>query len=144
MTKGELAEELFKSGLNCAQAVAVTFKDEINLDEELVKKLTIGFGGGMGRLREVCGTVSGMTFVISAYYNDDRAGIYARVQEVAEKFRKENNSIVCRELLGLKINGAQPPVPEERTGSYYKKRPCSKLVSMSADILDEYIKNHPA
>ena len=80
MTKGELAESLFKTGLNCAQAVAAAFADEMNMDTELVKRLTIGFGGGIGRMREVCGTVSGMTFVISALYNEDKGKIYERVQ----------------------------------------------------------------
>lgn len=144
MTKGELAESLFKSGLNCSQSVAVAFSEEMNMDKELVERLTIGFGGGMGRMREVCGTVSGMTFVLSAIYiNDDKAKIYDRVQTVANEFKKENGSVVCRELLGLNIKGADSPRPEERTSEYYKKRPCSQLVAMSADILDEYIKANP-
>lgn len=142
-TKGELAEELFKSGLNCAQAVACAFADEINMDVADVKRLTIGFGGGMGRLREVCGAVSGMTFVISALYGDDDKGaVYEQVQCVANKFREKNGSIVCRELLNLSIKGADSPVPEKRTAEYYKKRPCSELVKIAADILDEYIKTN--
>lgn len=144
MTKGELAESLFKSGLNCSQSVAVAFCDEMDMDKELVKRLTIGFGGGMGRMREVCGAVSGMTFVLSAIYvNDDKAKIYERVQAAANEFKKENGSIVCRELLGLSIKGADSPVPEARTSEYYKKRPCSQLVAMCADILDNYIKTNP-
>lgn len=143
MTKGEKAKELFKSGCNCSQAVAAAFCDETGLNEEFVKKLTIGFGGGMGRMREVCGAVSGMTFVISAIYNEDKGKIYARIQEVANKFREQNGSIICRELLGLSINGADSPVPEKRTTEYYKKRPCSEIVAIAADILDEYLKNNP-
>ena len=74
MTKGELAESLFRSGLNCSQSVATAFAKEMNLSEETVKRLTLGFGGGMGRMREVCGGVSGMTFVLSAIYGDDDKG----------------------------------------------------------------------
>lgn len=143
MTKGEKAKALFISGCNCSQAVAAAFCEETGFDEELIKKLTIGFGGGMGRLREVCGAVSAMTFVISAVYSEDKAGIYNRVQAVANKFREENGSIVCRELLGLNIKGADSPVPEKRTVAYYKKRPCPELVALAADILDEYLKNNP-
>lgn len=141
-TKGEQAKVLFKSGYNCAQAVAAAFSQEIGMSAEQIAKLTMGFGGGIGRMREVCGTVSAMAFVISAIYDDDKGGIYERVQCVAEKFRKENGSIVCRELLGLKINGADSPVPEARTDAYYKKRPCAELVEMAADILDDYIKTN--
>lgn len=143
MTKGELAESLFKTGLNCAQAVATAFAEEMNMDAELVKRLTIGFGGGIGRMREVCGTVSGMTFVISALYNEDKGKIYERVQNVANQFKAENGSVVCRELLGLTPMSATPPTPEKRTDEYYKKRPCAELVKMSADILDRYIKSNP-
>lgn len=143
MTKSELAKQLFKTGCNCSQAVAAAFSEEMGMDEGLVKRLTIGFGGGMGRMREVCGTVSGMTFVISALYDEDKAGIYQRVQEVAGQFKAENGSVVCRELLGLNINGADSPVPEKRTAEYYKKRPCVELVGMAADIVENYISSHP-
>lgn len=142
MTKGEKSKQLFLSGCNCSQAVAAAFAEEMNLDEELVKKLTIGFGGGMGRMREVCGAVSGMTFVISAIYNEDKGKIYERVQEVADKFKNEHGSVVCRELLGLNIKGADSPVPEERTAQYYKKRPCSEIVASASNILEEYLKTH--
>lgn len=143
MNKKEYAESLFKSGYNCSQSVAVAFAEEAGLDKEMVARLTIGFGGGVGRMREVCGAVSGMAFVISALYNEDKGSIYERVQEVANEFRKENGSVVCRELLGLSIKGADSPVPEPRTDAYYKKRPCVELVVMSADILEKYIKSHP-
>ena len=144
MTKGEKAKELFMSGCNCSQAVAAAFCDEMKLDEGLVKRLTIGFGGGVGRMREVCGAVSGMAFVISAVYGEDKAKIYERVQAVAGEFKQENGSVVCRELLGLSIKGADSPTPEERTSSYYKKRPCPELVEIAADILEKYLKNNPA
>lgn len=140
MTKGEIAENYFRQGYNCAQAVALAFCDEMNLSEEAVSKLTIGFGAGMGRLREVCGSVSGMTFVISAIYGEkSKAEVYELVQTAAKEFEKENGSIVCRELLGLSIKGADSPTPEKRTNEYYKKRPCAELVHMSADILSDLL-----
>lgn len=144
MTKGEKAKELFMSGCNCSQAVAAAFCDEMKLDTQLVKRLTVGFGGGVGRMREVCGAVSGMAFVISAVYGEDKAKIYERVQTVANRFKAENGSVVCRELLGLDKNSETPPTPEKRTQEYYKKRPCPQLVEMAADILEEYLVNNPA
>ena len=151
MTKGESAKENFMSGLNCSQAVAAAFAEEMNMPKSLVEKLTVGFGGGMGRMREVCGGVSGMFmaiglffgFVISALYDDDKSGIYKRVQAVANEFREENGSIVCRELLGLSKPGPDSPLAEPRTKEYYKKRPCPELVELAADILEKYISNNP-
>ena len=114
MTKGELAESLFRNGFNCSQAVAVAFSEEMKLDKELVTHLTLGFGGGMGRMREVCGSVSAMTFVLSAVYvYDDRAKMYERVQYVSNRFKAETGAIVCRELLGLNTKGADKPIPEK-------------------------------
>lgn len=144
MTKGELAESLFKQGLNCSQAVAVAFADEIGMDSKTAAQLTLAFGGGLGRLREVCGTVTGMAFVLSGIYkNDDKTQMYKRVQETAEQFRRINGSIICRELLGISPGAAPNPQPDERTAEYYQKRPCPKLAAISADILEEYLKNHP-
>lgn len=139
-SKGETAERLFLSGYNCSQAVAVAFCREMNMDEKTAARLSIGFGGGLGRLREVCGTVSGMAFVISAIYGDEgRASVYEKIQAVAKKFEEKNGSIVCRELLGLNKNDDLSPIPEPRTAQYYKKRPCPKLAHMAADILENYL-----
>lgn len=143
MTKGETAKNYFKQGFNCSQSVAAAFSQEMELNEEVVTRLTAGFGAGMGRMREVCGAVSGMTFVISTLYHEDKGSIYKRVQEVANKFKEKNGSIVCRELLGLTIKGADSPIPEKRTEEYYKKRPCAELVEMAANILEKYIENNP-
>lgn len=142
MTKGEKAKKLFMTGLNCAQAVAAAFSEEMGMDSDLVIKLTTGFGAGIGRMREVCGTVSGMAFVISALYDDDKSGIYKRVQECANEFRDINGSIVCRELLGLSEPGPDSPLAEMRTKEYYRKRPCAELVELSANILEKYISNN--
>ena len=142
MTKGELAKQFFEGGKNCSQAVALAFCEEMRIDEETVARQTVGFGGGMGRMREVCGTVSGMTYVISNLFGDKSKGeIYEIVQYAAEKFKEENGSIICRELLGLSTAEKQSPVPEARTEQYYKKRPCAELCKIAADILDEAIKS---
>ena len=138
--KGELARQNFLSGLGCTQAVATAFADEMGLDEELVKRQTIGFGAGMGRLREVCGTISGMTYVLSSLYADEgKAAVYAMVQEVAGEFKRLNGSIVCRELLGLGAGAVSPPTPDARTAESYKKRPCPELCRLAADILADFI-----
>lgn len=140
MSKGTAAKQKFLEGYNCSQAVACAFADEMNIDEETVKRLTIGFGGGMGRMREVCGTIAGATFVLSALYGyKNKNDIYKMVQDVAEEFRKENGSVVCRELLGLSKSAPLTPVAEPRTQEYYKKRPCPALVELTADILENYI-----
>lgn len=140
MSKGTVAKQKFLEGYNCSQAVACAFADEMNMDEETVKCLTIGFGGGMGRMREVCGTVAGATFVLSALYGEkNKNDVYKMVQDVAEEFRKENGSVVCRDLLGLSKSSPLTPVAEPRTKEYYKKRPCPELAEMMADILENYI-----
>lgn len=145
MEHGKKAAELFSEGFNCAQAVFLAFEDLYDMDHETALRLSSSFGGGMGRLREVCGAVSGMFMVAGVLYGYDdpkaqaeKAEHYKRIQELAEKFRAENGSIVCRELLGLS-KGPDNPKPELRTAEYYKKRPCKELVEMAADIMDAYI-----
>lgn len=141
MTKGERAENYFRNGYNCSQSVALAFCAETDIDEATTARLTLGFGGGIGRLREVCGAVSGMAFVISAIYGEsDKGNVYEMIQTVAKRFEAENGSIVCRELLGLK-EPENSPVPEKRTQSYYKKRPCPELVHIAADILGEFLES---
>ena len=147
MTKGEKAQSLFKQGYNCSQSVALAFDEEMGFDKDLVAKLVSGFGGGMGRMREVCGCVSGMVFVISSLYGysdpkdfDSKKELYQRINQVANTFKEKNGSIICKELLGLeKKDGI---VPEKRTDAYYKKRPCSELCKIAGDILEDYIKNN--
>jgi len=145
MEHAQKAMELFRQGCNCSQAVLVAFCDETGLDEKTSMKLASSFGGGMGRMREVCGAVSGMLMVAGLKYGYTNLGDqtaktehYHLVQTLAGKFREENGSIICRELLGLgeKKDGL---VPEKRTESYYKKRPCAELVAQAARIMDTYI-----
>lgn len=138
----------FKSGYNCAQAVVMTFDDVMDLTPEQLAKLIAPFGGGMGRMREVCGTVSGMAFVAGAISPsadpqnlDERKANYALVQQFADEFRKENGDIVCRRLLGLEpmVERAETAMPSERTAEYYRKRPCAEYVGCAARIVAEYL-----
>ena len=141
MTKGEIAKSYFKDeGLNCAQAVLCAFCDETGLSYETSLALASSFGGGMGRLREVCGAVSGMFMVAGLMYGNEnkKADHYKLIQDLANEFKEENGSIICRELIGVK--GPEAPTPEKRTEKYYLKRPCAELVEMAADIMDKYIK----
>ena len=146
---GQKAEENFVNGYNCTQAVFLAFSDLYQMDMATAARLSSSFGGGMGRLREVCGAVSGMFLVAGMLYGYDMPGDlegkkehYARIQQLARAYEEENGSIVCRELLRLDRK-RDLPVPEERTAEYYKKRPCKKLVRMAAAIMEQYIKEHP-
>ncbi len=146
--KGETAKALFLEGYNCSQAVFGAFAEDLGLDFDTAMKLTSSFGGGMGRLREVCGGVSGMFLAAGLEYGysdphdkDAKAKHYERIQELAAAFREENGSIICRELLHLP-GGPDSPVPEERTGAYYKQRPCAELVECAANIFENYLEEH--
>ena len=140
------AVELFLRGYNCAQAIAVAFRDVTGLDEEFSARMASSFGGGMGRMREVCGAVSGMLMVAGLLYGygtpGDEAGKkahYALVQDLAGQFRQQVGSIVCREILK---NPPSDPTPSPRTAEYYAKRPCARMVATAAHILDRYIEVH--
>lgn len=140
--KGELAKAYFLQGLNCCQAVVLAFKDEIKLDEETLKKLAIGFGGGLARQRLTCGAVSGMAMVISALKSDgnDKGYIYSLIQKACEEFKAETGSLICAEMLSGEILKDKSAIPEERTPEYYKKRPCADLCYLAAGIAEKYIK----
>lgn len=149
MKKQELATNYFKAGYNCSQSIVLAFKDELNLDESTLLKIASPFGGGMGRLREVCGAVTGCFIVLGLLYGydknndiDGKEAVYKAVQEIAETFEKENGSIICRELLGLD-HKRDTPTPEKRTEAYYTNRPCPMKVGSAAKILEDYINNHP-
>lgn len=144
--RGQRAKELFLEGYNCAQATVLAYEDFFEESPETLAHLVSAFGGGMGRLREVCGSVSGMFFVLSKLYGyadpkdtDGKMELYARVQELAARFKERNDSIVCRELLDL-AEKVSVPVPEERTPEYYKKRPCPDIIADAADVLEKYLK----
>ena len=148
MDHSEKAAELFLNGSNCAQAVVVAFCDVTGLEKDFAARLSCSFGGGMGRMREVCGAVSGMLMVVGLLYGYDDPGEkdvnkkahYALVQQLAGAFREEVGSIVCREILK---NPPSDPNPTPRTAEYYKTRPCARMVMTAARILDGYIASHP-
>ena len=146
MTRKERAMQNFLEGYNCTQSIILAFEDLITIDIDTALKIASPYGGGMGRLREVCGSVSGM-FMVLGYikgYDDpkDYEGkkqLYEHVQELARRFEEQNGSIVCRDLLGLSVKkeSAQPSL---RTEEYYKKRPCKEIIGCAAEILEEYLK----
>ncbi|MFR9624347.1 MAG: C-GCAxxG-C-C family protein [Rikenellaceae bacterium] len=143
-----IARNNFTSGYNCSQSVAMTYADLFDVEESTIVAVASSFGGGMGRLREVCGAVSGMSIIaglmipaIDTSDKEAKRANYSLVQEMAEQFRLQNRSIVCRELLGLD-HKRDEPTPSERTAEYYKKRPCADLVADAARIVGEKINAH--
>lgn len=148
MDHAEYAAELFMTGSNCAQSVVLAFGDLTGLEPDFAKKMSSSFGGGMGRMREVCGAVSGMLMVLGLLYGYTENGEgdchkrahYAAVQALSGAFREEVGSIVCREILK---NPPSDPNPTPRTAEFYKTRPCVRMVMTAARILDGYITEHP-
>ena len=147
MDHGIKAAELFLEGYNCAQAVAVAFCDVTGLEEKTAARMVSGFGGGMGRLREVCGAVSGMFFVLSYLFgcddpkaDEEKKQLYTDVQGLAAKFQAQCGSILCRDLLD---NPPSDPNPSPRTAQYYKDRPCARFVMTAAELMDAFLGEHP-
>lgn len=144
-TYEEKARALFREGYNCSQAVVLAFNDKMKLDEGMALRMASSFGGGMGRLREVCGAVSGMFMVLGALYGyddptdyDAKKRHYERIQQLAKRYAEENGSIICRELLGLPA-GSSDPAPQPRTAEYYAKRPCEAKIGAAARILESFM-----
>lgn len=142
---GVVAEELFRGGCNCSQAVVAAFEDVTGFDRETSLKVASALGGGMCRMREVCGAVSGAMIVLGMAEGDDtdsdhekKTDLYKTGQGFAEAFKDELSSIVCRDLLGLP-DGKSDATPEARTDSYYKKRPCAEIVRIAAETLEKFI-----
>ncbi len=145
MSRADKAEEIFRKGYNCSQAVFAAFADVVGMDEETALKIASPFGAGIGKLREVCGAVSGMTMVAGMMqgYNDpkdfdQKAEVYRIVHAMAEEFRQRQDGILCRELLGLKP-GEDAQEPQVRTEEYYHVRPCLRAVRDAADIAEKYL-----
>ena len=142
------AGELFLGGCNCAQAVVLAFTDVTGMDTKTAAMISSSFGGGMGRMREVCGAVSGMLMVLGYLYGYDdtvtndsqKQAHYKNIQALAAKFREECGSIICREILK---NPPTDPTPSPRTAEYYAQRPCARMVKEAADLMDAFIAAHP-
>lgn len=148
-TRGSAARALFEEGYNCAQAVAAAFAPEMGVSQETAARLLSPFGGGMGRMREVCGAFSGLLAVFGMLYGysdpaatDEKKALYADVQQMAAEFRAQNGSLICRDLLGLR-EGASDPTPAPRTPEYYHSRRCGDMVESAANILQAYMETHP-
>ena len=142
-SRREQAVEAFLGGCNCSQSVLLAFHEELGLDKETAARMASPFGGGMGRLREVCGTVSAMALLAGLAEGDVDPGdlkarekAYRRTRDLTAKFEEENGSLICRELLGT-LGREQSARPSERTPEYYKKRPCAKFVACAAGIIEE-------
>lgn len=141
------AVELFMSGFNCSQSVVAAFADLYGLTEKQALLASAGFGGGVGRMRMMCGAVSGMVMLAGldkgqteGADREGKARCYKCVQDLVERFRQTNGSVICAELLGLK--GPVPPgnyIPDERNAEYYKKRPCAAKIESAARIFAEYL-----
>ncbi len=145
MTHEEKAVALFKQGYNCAQSVFLAFEDMYDMDHDVAMRLSSGFGAGMGKMREVCGSLTGAFMAAGILYGYDdvadaeaKKKTYAMVRRIAGEFEKERGTIICRELLGLK-EGEDLAEPAVRTEEYYRTRPCAAVCGLAARILDEYI-----
>ena len=119
------------------------------MDEETAKKISAGLGGGLGRMREVCGAVSGAAMVLGSVVaptdgsdSKSKQKNYELVREFAERFKQRNRTVICRELLELGVKAESTAKPDERTGEYYKKRPCLKMVEDAAELVAELIEEY--
>ena len=143
MSYADAALSLFMQGYNCAQAVFAAFAPVLELKEADALRVSMGLGGGVGRMREVCGAVSGMMMVYGLLRGYDdlsdpeaKKAHYQNVQALANRFREENGSIVCRELLELRKNGQNDPTPTPRASAAFHARSCFGFVQSAARILE--------
>ena len=139
------AVETFESGYTCAQAVFVTYADLFGMDRQTALKLSSPMGGGVGRMREICGAVSSMALLAGLKEGntdpeneDGKERIYVLVRQMADRFKEQNHSIICRELLGLDER-EESARPSQRTKEYYASRPCSRLVASAARLIEEIL-----
>ena len=146
MSRAEMAKEYFNQGFACSQAVALAFSDLIGVGETEIKKIMLPFGGGFGRLRLVCGAVSGMTMVCGLIFAKDensaenKKQTYEIERELCARFQTENGSLICADLLeGVNLQASVGGEAEVRAPENYKKRPCSEIVYSAARILEEFL-----
>ena len=151
MTKHEaLARANFLEGYNCAQAVLLAFAEDAGLEKNTALRLASSFGGGVGGMREMCGALSGACMAAGLLFGydspdakEEKAAHYARIRTIADAFRAEFGTILCRDILGLGAH-PKPTEPQPRTAEYYRKRPCAVVAAAAARILDEYIAAQPS
>lgn len=147
MTHAEKAVQAFTDGANCAQSVLVAYHEDLGISESEALRLASSFGGGIGRLREVCGAVSGMLMVYGLLHGYDdihdpavKRAHYANVQALVNRFKEIHGSFICRELLELQKGERTEPTPSERNEQFYHARPCAKYVETAVRLLDEACK----
>ena len=136
----------FKEGYNCSQAVVAAFADIYGFNREQALRMAASFGGGIGRMRMTCGAACGMfllagleTGAVDGADREGKSRNYAVVQELAKRFKEENGSLTCAELLGLSRQESVVSEAEARTAAYYQKRPCAKMVETAARIFADYL-----
>ena len=153
-SRRELGMKYFRQGYNCSQSVVLAYLDLLDMEKEQAMKMSQPFGGGMGRMRQVCGAVSGMFFVLGALKGsaapenlEAKKETYDFVQKLAADFEEKNGSIICRQLLGLEEKQSSVgeafrigTTPEPRSEEYYKKRPCESLVGDACEIMEEFLR----
>lgn len=141
----QIGYENFKKGYNCCQSVVLAFEDVLGLDREKLLAVSVGFGGGFGRTRNLCGAVSAYAIVLGLYFghdsdpHKDKADIYKRLQSLVALFKERNGSDNCAELLKNVKNLTSGYEPQVRDEEYYKVRPCVKFVTDSVEILSDYL-----
>ena len=145
----ERAVENFMQGYGCCQSVVAAFADLYGMDDNIAKRVAAGFGGGVGRMRMMCGAVSGIVMLVGLdcgqTEGSDREGksaCYKVVQELLAKSKEQNGSLICAEILGIKgyEKAACSYVASPRTAEYYKQRPCAAKVESAARIFAEYLR----
>lgn len=139
----EIAVKYFKDGYNCAQSTLLAFAPVIGFDKDTCLKLASSFGGGMGRLREVCGAVSAMFMIaglkkgyLSPSDDEQKGAHYQLIQDLAEEFKSQAGSYICRDILGLE-NEKDVPTPSKRTEEYYEERPCENCIKIACKIIEK-------
>ena len=144
------AVDYFMQGYGCCQSVVAAFADLYGLDETMAKKIAAGFGGGVGRMRMMCGAVSGIVMLVGLHCGqtegsdrDGKSACYKVVQDLLAKSKEENGSLICAEILGIKgyEKAHSTYIASARTAEYYKSRPCAAKVESAARIFAEYLKS---
>ena len=145
MTRRELAINYFKEGYNCSQSVVMAFKDVLSIDAKQLCKVASPFGGGISRMRETCGAVTGMVLVLGNLIGDDtpemggkKHELYKNTQEILKIFENKYGSLTCRRLLNLEVKHDDPK-PSERDHSFFMNRPCPELIGGAVEILENFL-----
>lgn len=141
-----LAKGYFEQGYNCCQSVVLAWAEDIGLSDEAALRLSSAFGGGMGKMREVCGALAGSFMVagmkkgyVDPDAGEDKEALYRLVQDLAEAFRQKHGSILCKDLIGEDYTPGDAK-PRKRTSAYYESRPCTAIIEDTVRLLDEKLK----